>query len=81
MGWEVALFYAVILIATVALAFLMRPKGPPPPAPATLDDVQVPVAEEGKEIPVIFGTVDLEAPNIVWYGNFTSMPIKKKAGK
>lgn len=83
MGIEEVILYALIAVAlaAAAAAFLLRPKGPPPPPPSTLDDLNVPVAEEGGEIPVIFGTVDLEGQNIVWYGHFKTDPIKKKAGK
>ena len=79
--WEALyIIYAIILIATIAASFLMRPKGPPPPKPATLDEIQVPLAEEGKELTVVFGTVIVEAPNVVYYGNLTSTPVRKKAG-
>ena len=49
--------------------------------PAGLGDVTAPTAEVGREIPVLFGERDLEGPNIVWYGHFRAVPIKKKGGK
>ena len=77
--WFVIVLFVISLIASLAMAALMRPKGPPPPKPATLDEVQVSVAEEGKEIPVIFGTVDLQGQNVVWYGSFMSTAIRRSA--
>lgn len=81
MIWIWWVVYAVVVLALAAAAYFLRPKAPPGPAPSTLDELQVPVAEEGKEIPVIFGTVDIEDPNVVWYGNFFSRPTSKSGGK
>lgn len=49
--------------------------------PAGLGDVTAPTAEEGREIPVIFGTVDLEGPNVCMFGDLKTTPIKDKGGK
>jgi len=49
--------------------------------PATMDDVDAPVAEVGKEIPVVFGTRELSEPNVVWYGDLRAVAIRKKGGK
>lgn len=38
--------------------------------PAGINEVQVTTAEEGREIPVLFGTCDIYGPNVVWYGDF-----------
>jgi hypothetical protein len=35
----------------------------------------VPTAEPGKPVPVAFGTVVIEIPNIVWYGDLSTSPI------
>lgn len=48
--------------------------------PSSLGDFQAPTAEEGRAIPVIFGTVKLAAPNVVWFGDLKINAIKKKAG-
>ncbi|MGR9107769.1 MAG: hypothetical protein ACU843_12630 [Gammaproteobacteria bacterium] len=78
--WLYLAVFVVALIISAAAAFLFRPKGPPPPNPATLEDIDVPVAEEGKTIGVVFGTVDLEDQNVVEYGNLYTDPIRLKAG-
>ena len=49
--------------------------------PAGLGDIQAPTAEEGREIPVLFGTRDVKGPNVVWYGDFAAVAVKKKGGK
>ena len=49
--------------------------------PAGLGDFEVPTAEIGREIPVIFGTVKMESPNVVWTGDLRTVPIKSSGGK
>jgi hypothetical protein len=41
----------------------------------------VPTAEDGREIPVVFGTKDITGPNVVWYGDFMAVAVQKKGGK
>jgi len=70
---------AIVIVAGFISAAL-APK-PQPPKPAGLADVDAPTAEEGKAIPVIFGTVWLASPNVVWYGDLRTSPIRKAGGK
>lgn len=74
MWWLVAVF---VISLVVALA-MPRPQVQPPPG---LNELNTPTAEVGREIPVLFGTRDLNAPNVVWYGAVRLVPIKKKGGK
>lgn len=69
-----------ILIASAAISIALAPKARPP-KPAALSEVDAPVAEEGKELPVVFGTVWIKSPNVIWYGDLRSQPIRKKGGK
>lgn len=46
-----------------------------------LKDFDVPVAEQGRPVPVVFGTVLVEGANVLWYGDLSSTPIKTKGGK
>lgn len=59
-------FVAQLVIALVmtAISYALSPRPPKPDAPraAGLDDVDAPTAEEGREIPVVFGTVLLRGP-------------------
>lgn len=76
MAWIAAIIFVVALV--VAVAMMPKPQSQPP---AGLGDIKAPTAEEGREIPVLFGTRDIEGPNVVWYGDFEAVAIKKKGGK
>lgn len=73
-------WYIVVFIVALVVSYSTMPK-PENAKPAGLGDVTAPTAEVGREIPVLFGERDLEGPNIVWYGHFRAVPIKKKGGK
>lgn len=68
--------YAIVLIA----AILSIPK-PTEPQPSSLADVNVPTASADKPIPVVFGTVLLKSPNVVWYGDLSTTEIMSSGGK
>jgi hypothetical protein len=70
----------IIGLILTAIGFLLRPK-PEPPKPNTLDDFDVPVTKEGAEVGKVYGTVWIDAPQIVWYGDFKAEAIKKKEPK
>lgn len=70
----------VVFIAALAVSYAMMPK-PQSRPPAGLNEFQVPTAEVGREIPVLFGTRDLSGPNVVWYGHLRTVAVKKKGGK
>lgn len=62
-------------LAAFALNLVLTPK-PQDAKPASLGDFKAPTAEEGREIPVLFGTRELVAPNVVWYGDLKRIAIK-----
>jgi hypothetical protein len=72
--------YIAILVVASFVASALAPK-PPTPKPASLSDFDVPTAEEGRPIPVVFGTVTITGPNVIWYGALVAKPIRKKGGK
>lgn len=76
MAWWVLL---AIVVATTVLAGLLAPHAPGA-KPSALGDFNAPTAEEGRIIPVIFGTVKISGPNVVWYGDFHAYPIKARSG-
>lgn len=76
MAWIYAVVWAVALVATYAM--MPKPQTQPPPA---VGKVRAPTAEEGREIAVLFGTRDIEGPNVVWYGDLKTRAVKKKGGK
>lgn len=51
------------------------------PKPASLSELDAPTAEPGRPLPVVFGTVRMKAPNIVWYGDLGNSPIRVEGGK
>lgn len=72
--------YILVLIISYAVSVALAPK-PPVPEPASLEDIEAPTAEEGRPIPVVFGTVTVSSPNVVWYGDLGTSPIVSSTGK
>lgn len=75
MFWFIALFVAALVVS-----YATMPK-PQTQKPAGLSEIDAPIAEEGAEIPVLFGTRELTGPNCVWYGDLKTVAIKSKGGK
>lgn len=73
-------WYIAVFVVALVVAYSMAPK-PETQRPAGLGDVTAPTAEEGREIPVLFGTRHIEGPNVVWYGDLRTVAIRKKGGK
>ncbi|CAN7168946.1 VWA domain-containing protein [Mesorhizobium amorphae] len=70
------MFWNIILaIASFALQLALSPK-PQNAKPKSLDDFQAPTAEEGRSIPVFFGTNDDQSPNSTWHGDLKKDAIK-----
>lgn len=72
--------YLVVLIIAEILTVALSPK-PPQPKPATLADFDVPTADPSRAIPVVFGTITITGPNVVWYGDLSSQAIHGGGGK
>lgn len=76
--WILAAVFVVSAVVSYAVASLTMPStSTPPRKPAGLGDFNVPTAEEGREIPVIFGTVEQRGPNVVWYGDLKTTDVYK----
>jgi hypothetical protein len=71
----IAIGAALIGVALLAL-FMPKPKAPKPPEATDLEN---PVAEAGKPIPVVFGTITVKGLNVLWYGNKSHETKKVKA--
>lgn len=79
MVWNFVIQLAIVLVANIVSAALRpRPEGP---KAASIGDVDAPTADDGRPIPVVFGTVWLSGPNVVWYGDMRTSPITKGGGK
>lgn len=70
----------IVLVVAAIVSVALAPK-PPVPKPAELKDFDVPTAEEGRPIPVVFGTVNVKGSNVIWYGDLYTRAIRKKGGK
>lgn len=70
----------VLLVASYYISAALAPK-PPQPKAAALEDFDIPLAEEGRAIPVVFGTVIVKSPTVMWYGDLRTTAIKEKGGK
>lgn len=72
--------YLVIFIVALIVAVAFAPK-PPEQKPAMLTDFDMPTAEPGRPIPVVFGTYVVKSPNVVWYGDLMSQKVETESGK
>lgn len=53
---------------TTLISYALRPKSDKP-QPKGLSDFEIPTADASRAIPVVFGSVKLTGPNVVWYGD------------
>jgi len=67
-------------VISIALSYFLSPK-PQSQKPPGIGEISTPTAEEGREIPVLFGTRIIKSPNVVWYGDIKIKAIRKKGGK
>lgn len=75
--WVQIIVSLVMMVISSALQASAAPKGQKEPEAGKLD---VPTAEEGKPIPVIFGTVIIKDSNVTWYGDANTSAIKSQGG-
>ena len=69
------LVYAVLFVVSE----LLRPKPNIEDArPAGLGDFKFPTATEGRYVPLIWGTVKMEGPNVLWYGDLRQVAITEE---
>jgi hypothetical protein len=74
-------FFVLLIVwaITTVVAELIRPKPDIENAkPADLGDFQFPTATEGRSVPIIWGTVKIAGPNVVWYGDFRKEAITEE---
>lgn len=65
-----------IALVISAIGYALAPK-PPRPKPPGIGDLDIPTAEEGRPIPVVFGRVRVRGANVVGYGDLSTSKIKK----
>lgn len=70
---------AIIAVVVAIVGEILRPKQSPPNArAASIDELDIPTAEEGRQLYAISGKVRIDASNVTWYGDMSITPIKKK---
>lgn len=65
----------IVLIAVIIYCAYAAAADAPDAIPDSLRDVQAPTAEQGRAIPVVFGTCLIKSSNIVWYGDLRVIPV------
>lgn len=74
------MFTAIVLIVIALAAVLMMPhpksQNQPPPG---FGDIQVPQAQEGANIPVLFGTKMISGQNVTWDGDYRTVPVQSSS--
>jgi len=69
----------LVYLGTFILGELLRPKPEIEGAkPASLGDFQFPTSTEGRAVPIIWGTVRLNGPNVGWYGDLKTVEITEE---
>lgn len=74
-------FFTLLILFAVffVLSEILKPKPKIEDArPAGLGDFKFPTATEGRPVPLIWGTVKQEGPNVIWYGDLRSVAIVEK---
>ncbi len=71
--------YLAVFVISLVVARALAPK-PQTPAPGDISS-QMPTADAGKEIPVLFGTRIMAQPNVVWWGDLMTKKIKSSGKK
>ena len=66
-----AIIAAVCSVISLGMSIytMLTMKNPEPPVPAPNAVNNIPTAEQGKAIPIVFGTRFVTQPNVVWWGN------------
>lgn len=77
MWQQLIISFVLMVISSMLQAAAMKKVEQKVPEAGKLD---IPSAEEGGSIPVIFGTVMTKNSNVVWYGDPNTTPIKSKGG-
>ena len=68
----------LINIALMVVTTLLAPK-PKQPKPAAVKDLESPTAEAGREVMVVFGTLTIKDPNVLWSGDKARRTYRVKA--
>ena len=76
MPWEFIVFLALTIIPGVYIAIKRADTAN---VRQHVKSFALTTADPSRDIPVVFGTVDIDAPNIVWYGDMVVEPQYEEA--
>lgn len=68
----------LVLVLILSVAMMAKPKSDKPPS---LGDFGVPTVQDGRDVMMIGGTVWIDDPNVINYGNLRTRPITADSGK
>lgn len=75
-------FFTMLIVGLIlaAVSFVVSEALKPDPEieearPSNIGDFQFPTAENGRVVPIIWGTAKIRGPNVVWYGDFRQVPL------
>lgn len=69
--------FAIALVLAVA-SYMLAPK-PKQSTSSMARDLESPTTDAGRPLPVVFGTVIVKSPNVLWYGDKNIHERKVKA--
>lgn len=72
--------YIIMLVVSLVVSIAMRPK-PQNAKPPELADFEAPSVDEGREMAWVHGEDWIEDPNVLWWGDLRTTPIRASGGK
>lgn len=76
-GWDYLIYAVISAVISYGISALTAPKA----KGAEAGQLDVATAEEGETIPVCFGENIIKQPNVVWYGDASTVAIHSSGGK
>ena len=73
--------WIILYVVSSLVSSLLAPRQKPQNAkPGAIGDKDMPIASQSTPVPVVFGTVHLTQPNVVWWGDLSLQAIRKSSG-
>ena len=66
-----------VVLAAISYALQPTPKTPKGQKPFALGDFDLPTAQEGRPIPIVFGKRFIQGPNVTWSANLRAVQIEE----
>lgn len=72
------LFTLILFAVFFVLNEFLKPKTQEEQNRVGLEDFRFPTATEGRPVPLVWGTVRIQGPNVIWYGDLSQEAITKE---